>query len=166
MGGGGEGGRGVLEAMGVGPTTPVSVAGLAGGPLPAGVEHTAEKLADRALAQRPDLMARVAPLRAREADIRKAESEFRPRIVVAGDLGQNIGRVRADGPWSSVNQPAYGAAISIELPLFDGGLRRDRLPPPPAPPPLRLADGRPSLPAPGAGREGQHSRRHMLPPLL
>ncbi len=117
----------LLEAMGVRPTTPVSVASLAGRTLPAAVEDTAEKLADRALAQRPDLMARVATLRAREADIRKAESEFRPRIVVAGDLGQNIGRVRADGPWSSVNQPAYGAAISIEVPLFDGGLRRDRL---------------------------------------
>ncbi len=118
-----------LEAMGVRPTTAVSVASLAGRALPAAVEDTADKLVDRALAQRPDLMARVATLRAREADIAKAESEFYPRIVVAGDLGQNIGRVRTEGTpgWSSVNQPAYGAAISIEVPIFDGGLRRDRL---------------------------------------
>jgi len=62
-------------------------------------------------------MARVATLRARDADIAKAEAEFRPRIVVAGDLGQNIGRVRTEGlpGWSNVNQPAYGAAIAIEL---------------------------------------------------
>src|SRR5258708_14239804 len=119
----------LLEAMGVRPTTAVSVASLAGRALPAAVEDTADKLVDRALAQRPDLMARVATLRAREADIAKAESEFYPRIVVAGDLGQNIGRVRTEGTpgWSSVNQPAYGAAISIEVPIFDGGLRRDRL---------------------------------------
>jgi len=119
----------LLEAMGVRPTTPVSVASLAGRALPAAMEDTAEKLIDRALAQRPDLMARVATLRARDADIAKAEAEFRPRIVVAGDLGQNIGRVRTEGlpGWSNVNQPAYGAAIAIELPIFDGGLRRDRL---------------------------------------
>src|SRR5262249_41544778 len=26
-----------------------------------------------------------------------------------------------------VNEPAYGAAISIEVPIFDGGMRKDRL---------------------------------------
>jgi outer membrane protein len=120
---------GLLEAMGVRPTTAVSVASLAGRALPAAMEDTAEKLIDRALAQRPDLMARVATLRAREADIAKAESDFYPRVVLAGDLGQNIGRARTEGTpgWTSVNKPAYSAAISIEVPIFDGGLRRDRL---------------------------------------
>jgi len=119
----------LLEAMGVRPTTAVSVASLAGRALPAAVEDAAERFVERALAQRPDLMSRVAGVRAREADIRKAEADFWPRIVVAGDLGQNIGRVRTEGigGWSSINEPAYGAAISIELPIFDGGLRRDRL---------------------------------------
>jgi outer membrane protein TolC len=119
----------LLEAMGVRPTTPLRVASLAGRALPAAVEDTADKLVDRALTQRPDLLARVAAVRAREAEIRKAQSEFYPRIVVAGDLGQNIGRVRTEGipGWSSVNEPAYGAAISIEVPLFDGGQRRNRL---------------------------------------
>jgi len=119
----------LLEAMGVRPTTPLAVASLAGRALPAAVADTAEKLVDRALAQRPDLMARVATVRAREAEIAKAEADFYPRIVVAGDLGQNIGRVRTEGipGWSSVNEPTYGAAISIEVPLFDGGMRRDRL---------------------------------------
>jgi outer membrane protein TolC len=119
----------LLEAMGVRPTTPVAVASLAGRALPAALEDTAEKLVDRALEQRPDLLARVAVVRSREAEVRKAESEFYPRIVVAGDLGQNIGRVRTEGipGWSSVNEPAYGAAISIEVPIFDGGMRKDRV---------------------------------------
>src|SRR5258705_6937012 len=119
----------LLEAMGVRPTAPLRVAGLAGRALPAAVEDTADKLVDRALTQRPDLLARVAAVRAREAEIGKAQSEFYPRIAVAGDLGQNIGRVRTDGipGWSSVNEPAYGAAISIEVPLFDGHQRRNRL---------------------------------------
>jgi len=119
----------LLEAMGVRPTTTLRIAGLAGRQLPAKVEDTAEKLVETALAQRPDLLARVATVRAREAAVRKAQSEFYPRIVVAGDLAQNIGRLRTHGipGWSDVNETAYGAAISIEVPLFDGGLRRNRL---------------------------------------
>jgi len=119
----------LLEAMGVRPTATLRVAGLAGRALPASVEETADKLIDRALAQRPDLLARVAQVRAREAELRKAQSEYYPKIVVAGDLGQNIGRVRTQGVpgWSSVNEPQYGAAIAIEVPIFDGGLRRDRV---------------------------------------
>jgi outer membrane protein TolC len=119
----------LLEAMGVRPSVPLRVAGLAGRELPSAVEETAEKLVDRALAQRPDLLARVAAVRKRAADIRNAEAEFYPRVVVSGDLGQNIGRARQEGiaSWSRINEPTYGAAISIELPLFDGGLRRDRV---------------------------------------
>src|SRR5262245_53112906 len=105
-------------------TTPLRVAGLAGRALPAMVEHTADKLVDRALAQRTDLLARVAQIRAHEADIRKAQSDFYPRIVVSGNVLQNIGRVRVtDVPgWAGVNDTGYGAAIAIEMPLFDGGL--------------------------------------------
>jgi outer membrane protein len=119
----------LLEAMGVRPTTPLRVAGLAGRGLPAKIEDTAEKLVDRALEQRPDLLARVAVVRAREADIRKAQSEFYPRVVVSGDVLQNMGRVRTQGipGWSDVNQLGYGAAIAIELPLYDGGLRKNRV---------------------------------------
>jgi len=119
----------LLEAMGVRPTATLRVAGLAGRELPEAVEDGADKLIDRALVQRPDLLARVALVRAREAELRKAQSEFYPRIVVSGDLGQNIGRVRTEGVagWSNVNEPLYGAAIAIELPLFDGGLRKDRV---------------------------------------
>ena len=119
----------LLEAMGVRPTTPLRVAGLGARALPAMVEQTAEKLVARALEQRPDLLARVAVVREREADIRKAQSDFRPRIVVTGNVLQNIGRVRtSDIPgWASVNDTGYGAALAIEVPLFDGSLRKSRL---------------------------------------
>jgi outer membrane protein len=120
---------GLLEAMGIAPTTALRIAGVARRPSPPLLEATAEALIERALAQRPDLMARVAVVRAREADVRKAESEFYPKIVVSGDVGQNIGRVRTtDIPgWARVNDLTYGAAVFIEVPLFDGNLRRNRL---------------------------------------
>ena len=82
-----------------------------------------------ALAQRPDLLARVAEIRAREADVRKAKSDFYPRITVGGNVGQVIGRMAVQGVprWSGVNEPTWGALIAIEVPLYDGGLRRDRV---------------------------------------
>jgi outer membrane protein len=118
----------LLGAMGVRPTTPLRVASLTARPLPAALEDSAEKFVDRALAQRPDLLARLASIRAREAEVRKAKSEFYPRIAVGGNVGQNIGRFSVQGipGWSGVNEPTFGASISIEVPLYDGGLRRDR----------------------------------------
>jgi outer membrane protein TolC len=120
---------GLLEAMGAAPTTTLRIAGVAGRPLPPLLEATADALVERALAQRPDLLARVAVVRAREADVRKAQSDFYPKIVVSGDVGQNIGRVRtSDIPgWARVNDLTYGASVFIEVPLFDGNVRRNRV---------------------------------------
>ncbi|MGZ5223766.1 MAG: TolC family protein [Burkholderiales bacterium] len=120
---------GLLEAMGVRPTVPLRVTGLGGRALPSMIEETAERLVDRALEQRPDLLARVAGVRAREAEIRKAQSEFYPRIGVNANVLQNIGRVHtSDAPgWATVNGTGYGGGITIELPLYDGGLRRNQL---------------------------------------
>jgi outer membrane protein len=118
----------LLEAMGVRPSAALSVADLYQRPLPASLEAAADKFVDAALENRPDLLARVAALRAKDAEIRKARSEYYPRITALGNLGQNIGRVRVDsGPWSTVNEPQYGFAIALELPLFDAGLRNKRL---------------------------------------
>jgi outer membrane protein TolC len=119
----------LLEAMGVSPTIQLHIASITARAVPTMVEETAETLVDRALAQRPDLLARVAIVRAQEAEIRRAQAEFYPKVVVTGDLGQNIGRFRtSDIPgWATVNDVTYGAAIFIEIPLFDGGLRSNRL---------------------------------------
>src|SRR4029450_9556768 len=105
------------------------IAGVTGRPLPPLLEATAEALVERAVAQRPDLLAKVAVVRARGAAVRKAQAEFYPKIVVTGDVGQNIGRVRTtDIPgWARVNDLTYGAAVFIEVPLFDGDVRRNRL---------------------------------------
>jgi outer membrane protein TolC len=117
----------LLEAMGVRPSTSIQVADLQKRPLPATLEDAADKFVDTALENRPDLLARVALLRSKDAEIRKARSEFYPRIIASGNVGQNIGRVRVDGgPWSTVNEPQYGVAIALEVPLYDAGLRRQR----------------------------------------
>jgi outer membrane protein TolC len=119
----------LLGVMGVRPTTPLRIVSLSERPLPATLQDTAEQFVDRALAQRPDLLAQVAEIRAREAEVRKARSEFYPRIAISGNVGENIGRFGVQGVpgWSGVNEPTYGAVLSIEVPLYDGGLRRDQV---------------------------------------
>ena len=79
---------GLWEVMGVRPTTPIRVAGLAGRKLPATMEDTADKLVDRALEQGPGLLARG-------GDPPGAIGVY-PRIVVAADVARNIGRIRTD----------------------------------------------------------------------
>ncbi|MEA3156050.1 MAG: hypothetical protein QOK44_3639 [Betaproteobacteria bacterium] len=118
----------LLEAMGVRPTSALQVADLSQRPLPPALEDAADKFVDTAFENRPDLLARVAVLRSKDAEIRKARAEYYPRITASGHLGQNIGQVRVNGaPWSTVNEPVYGIGIAIEVPLFDAGLRRKRL---------------------------------------
>ena len=118
----------LLEAMGVRPSMALRVADLNQRPLPVALEAAADKFVDLALEQRPDLLARVAVLRAKDAEIRKARAEYYPRITAVGNAGQNIGQVRVNGgEWSTVNEPQYGLALTIEMPLFDAGLRDNRL---------------------------------------
>ena len=118
----------LLEAMGVRPTRMLQVADLSQRPLPAALERAADSFVDVALENRPDLLAKVAVVRSKDAEIRKAQSEYYPRINALGNIGQNIGQVRVNGgPWSTVNEPQYGVAITIEVPLFDAGLRDKRL---------------------------------------
>ena len=82
----------LLEAMGVRPTTPFRVAGLAGRALPAMVEDTAEKLVDRALAQRPDLLARVATdRRARPTSARRSRTSIRASSSAATSCRTSAG---------------------------------------------------------------------------
>lgn len=53
---------------------------------------------DQALAQRPDLAAVVMEVRAREADVRKAQANFLPEVAVTGTLG---------GGWYYFDQPGF-----------------------------------------------------------
>ena len=48
---------------------------------------------DRGLGQRPDLLAGLATLRAREAEVRGARAEFFPELSIHAATGRNIGRV-------------------------------------------------------------------------
>jgi outer membrane protein TolC len=105
------------------------VADLSGLALPSGLAESVEQVIDRALGRRPDLGARLAALRASEAETQRARAEFWPRFFFSGSAGQAIQRYRAGPPSGTftMNDTEYGAFLNFEWKLFDGFERENAL---------------------------------------
>src|SRR5262249_14244719 len=83
---------------------------------------------DRALAQRPDLLAQLATLRAKEAEVQGARAEYYPKVGIRGATGRNIGRINFEGgPYASVDAQQWDAGLRFEWALFEGFERRNKL---------------------------------------
>ena len=122
----------LAESIGTTPTTPIQVTDFSALPPPAELQDSVEKTIDRALEKRPDLIARVAALRASEADVNRARAAYWPTLSLVGDVGSILGsaRVTADGKstgWFGATQPSYGIGLSLEWEIFDGGARRRKV---------------------------------------
>jgi outer membrane protein TolC len=96
------------------------------------LEDTVERFIDRTLEQRPDLLARVASLREKEAQIRRARAAYFPTLSFQGEAGGAFARsqIEVGGnslPWESTKQPAWGVGLALTWPLFEGGARKRRL---------------------------------------
>jgi outer membrane protein len=116
-------------SLGIPPTALMRVADLSGLTLPSGLGDSVEQIIDRALARRPDLSSRLATLRAREAEQRRAEAEFWPRFYMSGSVGQAVQRYRVGPPFGrfTMNETDYGAFLNFEWKLFDGFDRNNAL---------------------------------------
>jgi outer membrane protein TolC len=122
----------LAESIGTTPTTPIQVTDFSALPPPAELQDSVEKTIDRALEKRPDLIARVAALRASEADVNRARAAYWPTLSLVGDVGSILGsaRITADGKstgWFGATQPSYGIGLSLEWEIFDGGARRRKV---------------------------------------
>jgi outer membrane protein len=117
----------LAETLGIPPTALMRVADLSAVPLPSDLAETVEQVIDRALARRPDLTSRLAALRAREADERRARAEFWPRLSFSGLAGQAVQRYRAGPPSGTftTNETEYGVFLNFEWKLFDGFERQN-----------------------------------------
>src|SRR5262249_61599345 len=72
----------LAESMGVLPTSSIRVIDISQQPLPPGADESVDEAVDRALAQRPDLLAGLATLREKEAEVRHARAGFFPKVDV------------------------------------------------------------------------------------
>jgi len=122
----------LARSIGITPTVPLHVVDFSKLPVPTNLEDTVEQVIDRTLKQRPDLMAQVAILREKEAEIRHARSAYYPTLAFAGEAGGSFdnSQMKFAGntlPWSSSQQPVWGVGLSLSWSLFDGGSRKHKL---------------------------------------
>jgi len=122
----------LAESIGITPTVPLHVVDFSKLSIPTSLEDTVERFIDRTLEQRPDLLAQVAVLREKEADIRRARAAYYPTLSFEGGAGgaferAQIGVSGNSLPWASTEQGTWGAGLELTWSLFDGGARRRKL---------------------------------------
>ncbi len=122
----------LAESIGIPPTTPIQVTAFSALPPPAALEASVEKVIDKALESRPDLIAKVAALRGKEAEVRRARAAYFPTLSLVSNLNTLAGRVQITGGimptgWFSAAEPSYGAGLLMEWNLFEGGATHRRV---------------------------------------
>jgi len=122
----------LAQSIGILPTTPLQVVDFAALALPSALEDSVERVIDRALEQRPDLIAKVALVREKEAVERRARADYFPTLSLVGDVGGELSRARFSasgrtGDYFNVGQPTYGGGLRFEWQLFEGGARERKV---------------------------------------
>jgi outer membrane protein TolC len=108
-------------ALGVPANLPLEVVSLADEPLPPAIGADVDELIDLAVRRRPDLGARVAAVRAREAAIERARAELWPEIGFHGLWGVDLSEYSLNGaPRERTDSPVYGALLRFDWRLFEG----------------------------------------------
>ncbi|MGO9603126.1 MAG: TolC family protein [Candidatus Binataceae bacterium] len=111
----------LCEAVGVAPDVSIAVQSIDNQNVPKNLGDDVDKLVDDALKNRPDIAAQIATVRAGDAAIDEAESQFYPEVGVSGNYGQVIWSYTVNGGGTqNLNQPFYGALLTLRWNLFTG----------------------------------------------
>jgi len=97
-------------------------------PLPMANELPKDGSLRRALADRPDILASIASLKAAESAVEVARSSFLPKVYLAGFVlggNNNLGI----GPLSGLSNSGstHAVVLGMSVPLYDGGIRSAQL---------------------------------------
>jgi outer membrane protein len=119
----------LATALGISPTVKFQVESIQTIKMPDKIGDSVETSIDKALAQRPDLLQRVADLRATFAEVKGTQRDFFPTLSVDG----NAGMARAygqQGMMPGIYSPTinpWDAQLTLSWTLFDGLAREKRL---------------------------------------
>lgn len=120
----------LMHAMGLSPATTIGVAELSDRQLPEEVPMPLDELIEKSLAQRPDIQAALARVRAARSEVNLVAASSRPKIAAVAEVGRAIGGVSLSdsrfGGSASMNRTLDEAVAGVvfTMPLFDGGLRQ------------------------------------------
>ena len=118
----------LTEAVGADPSPDISIDSERGAPLPAKLTMSIDALIDRAMKDRPELMAQILEIRSSEDSIRVARAEYKPWITLTGAAAQTSLWPASDyGRLGSASEPTWSVEAGIEWRIFDGGARKSEL---------------------------------------
>ncbi len=119
----------LANALGISPTTQFQVESIQSLKLPDKITETVETSIDKALSQRPDLLAQLAELRATDAEVKAARRAYSPKLSIDGHagLGRAYGQQEQLPGVYSPTQEAWDAELSLTWTIFDGLAREKRL---------------------------------------
>ena len=118
----------LTEAVGADPSPNIVIDGQRSAPLPDSLTMSIEALIDRAMENRPELMAQALRIRSAEARIRAARAEYKPQIILSGSGAQTSVWPAADhGQLGPASEPTWSVALGIRWRIFDGGIRKNEL---------------------------------------
>src|SRR5262245_16728584 len=111
----------LATAVGIRADIPLDVDTLEHQPLPAALPDRVDELVDTAVSQRPDLAAKVASLRAREAALAKAEAAWLPEVRLLGEFGEALWSYKVQGfPRQNSSTNDYTTLLTFHWELFTG----------------------------------------------
>src|ERR1700727_2477348 len=102
----------LTEVGGAYPSRDLAIDSQRSAPLPERLTMSIEALIDRAMKDRPELMAQALRIRSAEAGIRAARAEYKPQIVLSGSAAQTSIWPSADyGVLGPASQPTWTAEL-------------------------------------------------------
>lgn len=108
-------------ALGVPADSPLKIQGLENQTVPETLNGAVETLIADARRRRPDLAARVANLRASEAEVSQAWAQFFPVVGLSTTYGENLWNFTFYTPRTTqTGRPQYSAMVSLKWDLFTG----------------------------------------------
>ncbi len=118
----------LTEAVGADPSPNIVIDSQKSAPLPERLTMSIDALIDRAMENRPELMAQTLRIRSAEARIRAARAEYKPQIVLSSSAAQTSVWPTADyGQLGPASEPTWSVALGIHWRIFDGGVRKNEL---------------------------------------
>src|ERR1700688_2696091 len=116
----------LVESIGLLPTVPLHVADLGQRSTSEQTNGSVDELIERALSQRPDLVAKLANVRGKQDGIRKVRAEYYPKVAIDAHATETELDVSIDhSDYFGDHRPTYGVFLTASVPIFDG-FARDR----------------------------------------
>lgn len=118
----------LVESIGVLPTVALTVADLGQRSTSGQTNGSIDDLIARALSQRPDLVAKLANVYAKQDEIRRVRAEYYPKVAIDAHASETELDVSIAGSkYFGDRKPTFGAFLTVNVPIFDGFGRRYKM---------------------------------------